>query len=150
MRSSKICSPIKEKFTHPATHDFVILAEVNHTLKTRVSSQIEPLRSYWCTNPHSFFMFFFCCCFFCSRSFEKKQKFLLFNRRVRSENSDSPRVAIFQESEKRLSDIPGAGNERYSGYKTFLNYSGTLQIRKISILVERERTHSAQSWLLVD
>ncbi len=31
-RSSKICSPIKEKFKHPATHDFVILPEVNRTL----------------------------------------------------------------------------------------------------------------------
>ncbi len=59
--------------------------------------------------------------------------------------SNSPRVAIFQESEKRLSDVVGAVNERYSGFKTFLNYSGTPQIQKNSILVERERTHSMQS-----
>ncbi len=31
--SSKICSPVKDKFKHHAMHDFVILAEVNHTLK---------------------------------------------------------------------------------------------------------------------
>ncbi len=72
------------------------------------------------------------------------------NWRVRCENSNSPRIAIFQESEKRLSDVVEASNERYSRFKTFLNYSGTLQIQKNSILVECECTHSIQSWQLVD
>ncbi len=85
----------------------------------------------------------------------KKKNYLLentaINWKVCSENSNSPCITIFQESEKkRLSDIVGAGNERYSGLKTFLNYTGTLRIRKISIPVERECTHSMQSWQLVD
>ncbi len=69
---------------------------------------------------------------------------------VRCENSNNSHTATFQESEKRLSDIVGAGNEQYSGFKTFLNYSGTLQIQKNSIPVECKRANSMQSWQLVD
>ncbi len=72
------------------------------------------------------------------------------NWRVCCENSNSPCIAIFQESEKRLLDIVWAGNERYFGFKTFLNYGGTLQIWKNSIPVECECAHSMQSWQLVD
>ncbi len=49
-----------------------------------------------------------------------------------------------------MSDVVGAGNERYSGFKTFLNCSETMRIQKNSIPVEREHARSMQSWQLVD